>query len=455
MSKDIIYGKFRYQDKDYPFYLADYIVTVVQTAGEYNADFLQEMHFRHLSGITNNNQFIFLLDCDIVGGSIIKVSNNLQITCKGYILSNSPAECYDRIEFSSVALNGFYSPRRAIEIETDKAVLGVQGLKFRKYKDTSQKFSCTIHGEHIDFDIFFRSSVVLKMEDANIGSINTSLAMKFSAAKSIDDLGRYYLYLQDFLTFSNFRSDVPIDDITLYGKEADDKFVKLGTAKFKQVDCSQYVANKRKNIAYDDLTDECFAILFSVIAERRELGLHNPYFFPVNSKDAVYVDSAKWLVTAISFEGEFNQSYPDFKYQNDELFKRAKDLLLATIDKEVEASGLGISNRVNQSLNSFRHLISNSDTTIKEKFKYCYEKYYSEIAQIVERYSRIGGIATDSDFAQAYASYRNCIAHGTILPISNLEIVTYQLLRCFIYILILERGLVPFEKIKGIISKLF
>jgi len=455
MANDIIYGKFQHNGKEYPFFLADHIITITQTPREFNTDFSGISHFDYLKGVTNNNKYIFLLDCDIVGGPLAQISNNLQFVCKGYALSSSSSDCYDRIEFSSPALNGFYSPRRAIEIERDEVRFGARGLTFKNYEDTSHDFSCKINGEHIDCTLAFRSSVTLKPEDSSIGSVNTTLSMKFSDPKPVTDLAKYYLYLHDFLVFVNFRADVPIDDVALYGKVENGKYTKFGTAKFFQNDCSQYAADARHSISYNDLPDDCIPKVLSVIAERREQDSYNPFFIPSDGKDARYFDSAKWLIAAISFEGEFNRKYKDFKYETDEKFRAAKDLLLNTIDQAVSASGFSINNKVNAAWNSFRNLISHTDTTIKEKFKFCVDRYADEIAPLIEKYARIQGVDKNTDFAQAYADYRNRTAHGSIPPISKTETITFQLLNCFIYVLILEQGDVPHEKIKEILLRMF
>ena len=130
-------------------------------------------------------------------------------------------------------------------------------------------------------------------------------------------------------------------------------------------------------------------------------------------------------------------------------------MLLDCIDSAIDSSGLGKNHKSNQNLKSFRRLIEMTDTTVKEKYRSCLFKYSYEIAPIVEKHSRTNEVSTSVDLAQAYSDYRNSIAHGTILPITKVEIVTYQILRGFIYILILERASVPSQKIKEIVSKLF
>ena len=83
------------------------------------------------------------------------------------------------------------------------------------------------------------------------------------------------------------------------------------------------------------------------------------------------------------------------------------------------------------------------------------DRYADEIAPLIEKYARIQGVDKNTDFAQAYADYRNRTAHGSIPPISKTETITFQLLNCFIYLLILEQGDVPHEKIKEILLRMF
>lgn len=454
MTNDIICGKFYVQDKEYPFFLSGQVITVVQVAHEYNRDFMDAYHFEYLEGITDRSKYIYLLDCNVYGGPIVSITSNLQLSCKGYILSSSPSDCFDCIEFYSPALNAFYSPRQAVSIEKDISNMNAISLRFKNHEDISKSFVCSIHGESINCRLSFQSTVTLRPEDASAVSTNTTLSMKFTSPHSIKELGKYYLYLLDFLTFINFRSDIPINKIVLY-KAENQTLIKSGEAKIFQQDCSGYSADITHNITYRDFSDGGLAALFTVVAERRAKGTYNPFFIPSDSKDAAYIDSAKWLIAAISFEGEFNQSYPDFKYENDENFRQAKELLLGCIDGAIDSSGLSKNHKSNQNLKSFRHLIEMTDTTVKEKFKFCLCKYSSEIAPIVEKHSRTNEVSTSVDLAQAYSDYRNSIAHGTIFPITKVEIVTYQILRGFIYILILERASVPSQKIKEIVSKLF
>ena len=214
MTSDIFCGKFYIRNKEYPFFLSGQVITVSQVANEYNRDFIDDYHFEYLEGITDRGKYIYLLDCDVYGGPIVSITTNLHLSCKGYILSSSPSDCFDCIEFYSAALNAFYPPRQAVSIEKDIANTHALILKFKNHEDVSQNFVCSINGESINCSLSFQSTVTLRPEDTSAVSTNTTLSMKFTSPRSIKELGKYYLYILDFLTFINFRSDIPIKKLS-------------------------------------------------------------------------------------------------------------------------------------------------------------------------------------------------------------------------------------------------
>ena len=132
-----------------------------------------------------------------------------------------------------------------------------------------------------------------------------------------------------------------------------------------------------------------------------------------------------------------------------------KELLLSTINNEVERTGLSINNKKNKYYNRFFHLIDNFDTTIREKFIFTQKIFKGEFEYIVMKYCQSNAISPTTDFADVYEKTRNQTAHGAIRRITPEGVVVFQLLRCFIYLLILERAGVPSEKREEILKKLF
>ena len=279
--------------------------------------------------------------------------------------------------------------------------------------------------------------------------------MEFQERKTSTDIGKYYLYLRDFLVFVNFRSDIPFDEITLSRCGEDGKFYKSGKAVIFQADDISYDLKAQNTITYDDLSADSFIALFKEIADQRALDQYNPYFIPSNRAESNIVDRAKWLVTASSFEGKFDKKYKDVKAEQSAEFQKAKSLLISAIDQAIYDSGVSINNTHNKYLKSFRHLIEHFDTTIKEKYKFCEKHFSAEVVDIQKKHCRLTGVPLDTDFSGKYAEARNRSAHGVIEPISNIDVVTFILLRCFIYLLILERADVPPVRMKEIIAKLF
>lgn len=125
-----------------------------------------------------------------------------------------------------------------------------------------------------------------------------------------------------------------------------------------------------------------------------------------------------------------------------------------TIEFAVKQAGRSINNKQNTAWKSFKRLIERADTTLKEKFEACQIVYEAETRESIQRICRTCGIPEGTDLAEAYASFRNQTAHGVIQRPGNVEIATYQILRCFVYVMNLRRAGVPQEKIKEVLKRM-
>lgn len=241
----------------------------------------------------------------------------------------------------------------------------------------------------------------------------------------------------------------------MFEKNDNGKYQRRGRAVIFQAENDQYAPDASHSITFLDVTDECFPVLFSQIAERRDSKRFNPFFYPENRKEDRVVDASKWLNNAICFEGEFDDAFPDYKAKNDPSFYKAKNALLMMIDSEVKKTGKSINNSQNDAWRSFKRLIDYADTTLQEKFEACQAVYEAETKESIQRICKTHSLSEDTNLAHAYALYRNQTAHGTIQKPGEVEIVTYQILRCFVYAMNMKRANIPSEKIKEVLRKMF
>lgn len=65
------------------------------------------------------------------------------MTVLGYILLTSSKSTFDRIDFYSEAINGFYSPRNAygIELNEDRTIAGIKVRDVELYKKDYQSLN--------------------------------------------------------------------------------------------------------------------------------------------------------------------------------------------------------------------------------------------------------------------------------------------------------------------------
>ena len=450
MKEKTIHGVFEYNDKRYPFSLDGRILTIPQIPFQYKDEFNEVAHIAALYGVTNGNQGIVFLSCEVLKSNTFHIPISVRFSTLGYILLQSDDKFFDRIDFYSAAVDGFYSPRKAYDFETSDDPTEIKGIKIRDREQYKKAFDCEVNGETFGLGVDVRVEINLAFEQERLGTARSIISMAFGDQKSHDRVLEYFLYVRDFLEFVNFRKDVPVEKVELYGKNK-----RIGDAVVFQADCSSYSPTAMKSITLDDMTPECFPLLFQQIAEKRTKGTYNPFFYPANRREDNTVDAARWLNTAICFEGEFNAVFPDYRAKKDPLFYQAKSLLLDTISAEIEKSGKGINNKVNSALKSFKSLVDNADTTIKQKFEVCQTTYAAETAEAIARERNAYGIHEDANLAEAYALYRNMTAHGTIQRPETIDVVTYSVLRYFVYTMNLKKANILPERIADIIRKVF
>lgn len=449
-----IEGVFEFEDKEYPFVLIDKVVSIPQAAFQYSKDFPNETHVDVIHGVTSNNKDIYFLDCKLWTDLSLSALGKLRLHIMGYAIMRSDKKAFDRVDFYASAINAFYSPKSAYANKTDDN-MWINGITQRDPAEYTKHFSCAIDGENIDGDLGVYINWDLAAQKEQIGTVNTIFSLQYEQKKELIDVLKYYLYVRDFFEFLNFQRNVPMSDIRVFEKNADGKYANIGNVVVFQTGGSDYKPNPHHSITFQDCGEKCLPVLFSQIAERRIRNKRNPFFFPENRFEDRYVDSAKWLITAVAFEGEFDEIHPNYRAEHNDDFKNVKELLLGVIEDNVKKSGKGWNNPINDNWKRFRHLIKNNDTKIEEKFQACLEIYKTETAGVIGKICKQEAVHDGVNLANAYASYRNQTAHGGIQPLTPADIAVYRILRCFVYAMNLRKAGVPADNVKSILNKMF
>lgn len=449
-KKTDFYGKFEFRGKMYPFYYEGSLVTVVQQPWEYNDDFEKVSYVEKIEGLTNSNKVIVFLKCEFQGGSFKEIYSNVIFSTKGFVLFGESDCSFNCIEFESDALNTFYPP---IQLVDRKALLNEKVYKVKDYVDTTERFDTIVNEENIKMELSIPWKFSLRPEDKAIGEKYSVWRMEFETPKCSEDIAKYYLYLLDFLVFVNFRKNVAIEHFTLY-KVEDTTYNKVGIGKFFS-NQTGYDSKVENSIIFEDLTHDEISRLFSCISIQRKQDSYNDSYIPENAKKYRSFNWIDWLNTALSFEGEYCKRYKDLKSQSDSNFANAKEYLLTQIDNKIKESGVSIRNKRNSAWSKFKHLIEHTDTRLEEKFRFSLNQFSDEISVIKSQLLKKYKISEDVDLAIDYADYRNHLAHGDIVEMSDSNVVNFILMRVFIYCFILERADISKDVRKKAVEKLF
>ncbi len=364
MEKTII-GVFEYGEKEYPFVLQGQILSVPQSVGQYNDDFDGITDIPCIHGVTNEIN-IYFIGCSVVKDGTLRCHIQLDITISAYIISGSELHDFCKIAFYSPAINAFYSPREAYNFERVDTKPGIlEGIRRKKGDQYRKEYNCNIDGEDIKVGLGVDLSFNLRWDTEELGAAKSVLYMDFSCPKRLEDSTKYCLYLMDFLCFTNFRRSVPISDIKIFSHGKNEERVKYGKLVVFLDECEDYKPNSFRTITYSDLPEPCFPTLFQHVAQKRFGEKFNPFLYPKNVKENRWLDAAKWLITAVGFEGEFDLLFPDYKAQHDDTFREIKQMLLDTIQNKAAQSGVSIHNPRNEQIKRFNNIICKTDTTIE------------------------------------------------------------------------------------------
>ena len=458
-SDHIIYGKLELNEKIYPFFMQGQRATIIQIPIEDIKDFYCLDEVDRIVGVTNSNKIIALMNCRFSNSSKIALPYaGIVFSVAWYVEYDTEDLYFDKVCFTSSALNAFFPTIKAIDLGTHNEPFNTDGsyeIRIRPEKETMREFTSTINGESVAFKLGIAWAVSQRLEDSQIGKKYCECSLTFDSTKEIDSLSEYYLWLYDFLVFITFRQCVVVDKIILLKKNDKGSYKKVGSAYFFSRH-QGYEAKTIKTITYDDVGEECIGRLFANVAMRRNDNRLNTLYVPETDEQNRTVDAVRWLSVALAFEGEFNAHYPNYKYQADENFRSAKEKLITTIDEQIKLSGKSKNNKVNSGYKRFRHLIDTTDTTLEEKFNLMFEQHGAVVQNVQKRYMQANQITdTNQQLASRWAEFRNSIAHGSLEPIDGRDIVNYALTKMFIYILVLEASGIDRARQQAIIEKIF
>ncbi len=386
----------------------------------------------------------------VVGGIYKERYSNIIFSTKGFILFEESDIPFNCIEFESDALNTFYPP---IQIVDRKVLLDEKAYKVKDSTEITETFDTIVNGEKIEMELAIPWKFSLRPEDKTIGEKYSVWRMKFESPKRSEDTAKYYLYLLDFFVFVSFRKNVTIEHFTLYNFE-NARYNKVGIGKFFSYQ-KGYDSKVENSIILEDLTHDEVSRLFSCIAMQRNQKSYNDSYIPQNTKKYHSFNWIDWLNTALSFEGEYSKKYKDFKYQNDSDFATAKKYLLEQIDEKITESGVSINNKKNRAWKKFSHLVEHTDTRLEEKFDFLLDHFSDEISLLKSQFLNKINVSNEINLSDEYADFRNHLAHGDIIEMSDANIVNFNLMRVFIYCLILERSAISKDVRKKIVEKLF
>lgn len=443
-----------------------------------------------VEGILYTNRNIKLFGC---------IYNGRYISCQGYVYSYSNTypdklESFDRITFSGKAIDFFGGASGRVMEKLEDGV----GWDERAYALVPKKWenictsNCTVvDGIRCNVGITYHIKYNCGWGEREIGTCEPRFFVEFEDSVTIDMIPRIYLWVYDFLSFMNFRRNIEFDKIAIYKHvQMSEKYIKTGNVHIKTEGKVEYTNTENNSIIWSDIGDD-ISSLFGYIAERRNKNTSDELFIPSNDKEYKYIGHTTFLQCALTFEGEYDRTQAT-KSETNLQFKQVKEVaqnasvsavceLLDNNDEQLElqeklleeirnkfcqrieelkeeqtsnAKQKAIEKYAKKILRGIEHI----DFTLEEQFNNLIKTKYKDIISSYQiRLARRMGIELVDNYnlGAIFAEMRNNIGHGHPPKLEDIHAYTCQLARCMVYIMILEKNNMSYDKIKKIVQKIF
>lgn len=436
-------------------------------------------HFKHIcnkdkfervnvEGTTNNGFYICFIHVKFshMGRGILQAFVPGYVICKANGVSPLPkCEEISKIRFFGECLDRFYYPKRIIEtsdfVHSDDITLEVNKNKLKTDNYTINK---DIFKFGVSWKIPYSSNINVVLD------VESFLEIEFNTKKSIDEIVDYYLDVKKFFSFINNRKYIKFNRVIAYtvipvnyGITQEDIRDEEFKFEFYFVDPDEkYDLDKTNNSIHLEDIDNKFSKLYKLITHKDFL----TEYYPLSISDNNYVDNDKYVNVARAFESEFDKLYPKFKSNTSEEYNAVKKSLLKCLSNKKNKSNLAIekgqdikcNKKIIKECNYFNKIISKIEGTLPEKVTYSLRKYKEIISNKKKLMLNNYEISTVKDgvLADKFSKRRNDISHGNFVDaFTDIEIISYELVRICIYCITLERCKMSEERINNIVNKLF
>lgn len=462
----------------------------------------------HFHIVNNRNMYIMLarniIEKDVVNGHLwgnryIKMFgcryNGRSLACQGYVYSknnNPPDELtkFDRITFAGKAVDVFAGgSRRAVKyVDSVSWDIQANGVMIKKWDELNTRYSAVVDGIKCNIGIDYVIYYTTQWGKRDIGTCVPRFYIDFEEPVLTEMLLKIYLWVYDFMKFISFRRNIYFDDIRIYRRNAN-KFEETGIVNIIGKNRGEYLNTETNTILEEDINSS-LGELFSYVAARRQGDCTDDLFVPDNDAEYNEVSHTRFLECALSFEGEYDRTQ-ETKTETNNCFSRVKQ---NAMDVVVEASKIFVSDEEKQSVEKeLLELVNSNFQVVMEelreqessrknkdrvtsyakkilielgKIDFSLEEQYNSVlknvyADILTEYQEVLAKRMQINFAskpnlgKIFQDMRNGIGHGHPQSLEDIHVYTYQLARCMIYIMILDKVGVTHDKITQIIRKIF
>ena len=410
----------------------------------------------NISGETNSRYYIEFIDVRFVsiGRGCFEAWVPAYVIGKDNALSSIPRPInIKNISFKGDCIDRFMSSKSMASSDWDYKNQKLQ-VNIDYGEDKIKRFN------YNDLEFSLVPGWIMPSAQKNVKTLlnmQTSLKIEAEKTMNLEEIINLYKKMEKFFAFLCYRKHVEFESIILsqivkvkFDKEPRDTVIEFEL--HVSSDNGTYDLPKiGKSITLDNYTNY-MPLLIKSLEEDDYIILS----LPDNSLDVNIIDNNRFIAISSSFESEFDLTYPNFKSNKNQNYKKAKKETINFLLKE--SNNRNNNSTTRKYYKNFINYLEKIEGSLEEQLSHVFQVYSYIVKEDQDYYKKeYPNINFDNEYlAKAFADKRNNLSHGNKLEsFKILEMVSYLVVRKINYAMILDRAGFNKEEIKNIINKIF
>lgn len=348
------------------------------------------------------------------------------------------------MQFYSDEISYFYDIRKGYEMTINS--MEEFEVKTRGYTDTKEEIIFNDGVDDVKLILDIERSI--NVDTVTPISVKPNLRLQFCETNDYDKVMKRQYIIEQFFYFICYRRNIDFEDITLFGKNENNKNIIIGKLHCNYDLEKENISRVKKTVKYELLESNIKGIL--ELISRGELYTQH---IPNTYKDKSTITPSRFVLITAAFEWSIRGLYDIPVSENQQKVKIDVIDAISMIYKDKNYNS-----RLRSKLDFYIKMVNNTDVNLSGKISYALDDLSPILERFINHIFKLNDQETDkyAYIGDRIQSHRNNFAHGNIdKDLDEDVILDINILEWVNYAIVFKKVGYSNEEIKKLINVIF